>query len=392
MRFWTNILTALLVLSLAFPVLSVQTAWAADDATEGTGEITADTPLPNILELEQQIEDAAVVYDDATRKIVDIEKLIEEANAQILEIKGKMPEARKRSNVAVREYYRMVSSSNVFLEMIFGATSLDDFFSRVEYSVRANQKYLDDINGLSLLNDELKEVREQLDVDKKALEDEQRRAEEALLDAQNARDVAEETAQKIAEATAAATAAEAAAAEAEAHEPEAPVKPDPNANTPSVPSTPSTPGTPSTPSTPSTPDPPSPPTPPSPPVTPEPPSERQIFVNNWAPRIDNYLAGSPLGGYGYAFASAAYDYGVDPRWSPAIAHLESSKGSKCFLPYNAWGWGNISWPDWETAIFAHVRGLSRGYGYTITEAAAQKYCPPNWEYWYSFISGQMTNI
>ncbi|MCL2750903.1 MAG: hypothetical protein FWE96_07915, partial [Coriobacteriia bacterium] len=94
----------------------------------------------------------------------------------------------------------------------------------------------------------------------------------------------------------------------------------------------------------------------------------------------------------YAFANAAYDYNVDPRWSPAIACLESSKGRYCFLPHNAWGWGQISWPDWETAIFAHVRGLSIGYGYTISIAAAQKYCPPNWEHWYNVVSSEMARI
>ena len=125
---------------------------------------------------------------------------------------------------------------------------------------------------------------------------------------------------------------------------------------------------------------------------PDAPFDKQEFVDVWTPRIDAYLAGSPMAGTGYYFANAAYDYNVDPRWSPAIACLESSKGRYCFLPYNAWGWGSSSWTDWESAIYTHVRGLSIGYGYTISEAAAKKYCPPNWEYWLSFISNEMTKI
>jgi len=246
------------------------------------------------------------------------------------------------------------------LEMVFGATSMADFFAMVEYTTRANQRFLDDISTLSNLTAELEESRALLEASKVEVENEQRRAEEALLDAKHAREVAQETARLIAEATAAATAAAAAAAEAEAHTPLEPLVPTPD-----------------------------------PVVIPDPveaSTDKQVFVDLWTPRIDAYLAGSPMAGFGYAFANAAFDYGVDPRWSPAIACLESSKGRYCFLPYNAWGWGQVSWPDWETAIYAHVRGLSIGYGYTISEANAKKYCPPNWEYWLSFVSTQMTLI
>ena len=93
---------------------------------------------------------------------------------------------------------------------------------------------------------------------------------------------------------------------------------------------------------------------------------RSKFIGKWAPRINNYLAGSPLAGTGEIFAEAAWDNGVDPRWSPAISNTESSKGQFCFKPHNAWGWGSNSWGSWEEAIRAHVAGLARGYGHTIT--------------------------
>ena len=121
-------------------------------------------------------------------------------------------------------------------------------------------------------------------------------------------------------------------------------------------------------------------------------SERDAFVNKWAPRIDAYLGGSPLGGHGRTFAEAAWDYGVDPRWSPAISCIESSKGRYCFLPHNAWGWGSSSWGDWDSAIRSHVAGLSAGYGYTISTSAAQKYCPPTWQAWYSSVLAEMNCI
>ena len=121
-------------------------------------------------------------------------------------------------------------------------------------------------------------------------------------------------------------------------------------------------------------------------------SDRDIFINDWGARIDAYLGGSPLGGYGRTFAAAAWDYGVDPRFSPAIAYAESSLGVYCFRPHNAWGWGNASWDSWEEAIYAHVAGLARGYGYTLTYDGALKYCPPNADYWYNTVAGQMAMI
>lgn len=119
---------------------------------------------------------------------------------------------------------------------------------------------------------------------------------------------------------------------------------------------------------------------------------KEAFVTEWTGRIDSYLEGSPLSGYGSVFAEAAWDNGVDPRWSPAISNTESSKGAVCFRPNNAWGWGDSGWSDWETAIRAHVAGLGSGYGYSITPEAAQKYCPPTWRDWYNNTIGEMASI
>lgn len=119
---------------------------------------------------------------------------------------------------------------------------------------------------------------------------------------------------------------------------------------------------------------------------------KEAFITQWTSRIDNYLAGSPLAGYGSTFAEAAWNNGVDPRWSPAISNTESSKGAVCFKPYNAWGWGSSSWSSWEEAINAHVEGLASVYGYSITVANAQKYCPPTYMDWYTKTISQMQMI
>lgn len=121
-------------------------------------------------------------------------------------------------------------------------------------------------------------------------------------------------------------------------------------------------------------------------------NERAAYVAEWGARIDDYLSGSALAGTGEVFAAAAYDYGVDPRFSPAISAVESSKGAKCFKAHNAWGWGRSSWGSWEEAIRSHVAGLARSYGGELTTGAAQKYCTSNPSGWYANVSAQMAMI
>ncbi|MCD8315961.1 MAG: CMP-2-keto-3-deoxyoctulosonic acid synthetase, partial [Eggerthellaceae bacterium] len=76
------------------------------------------------------------------------------------------------------------------------------------------------------------------------------------------------------------------------------------------------------------------------------------FVEEWSTRINAYLEGYPLEGLGSVFAEAAWEYGVDPRWSGAISNTESSRGLICFNPHNAWGWGDSMWSTWIDAIYA----------------------------------------
>ena len=119
---------------------------------------------------------------------------------------------------------------------------------------------------------------------------------------------------------------------------------------------------------------------------------REAFIEEWSARINDYLFGSPLSGYGETFAEAAWEAGIDPRWSPAISNTESTKGRVCFKSHNAWGWDQTNWPDWDTAIRSHVAGLARGYGFTISYSYAMRYCPPNYDNWYRDTLNQMQLI
>ncbi len=48
--------------------------------------------------------------------------------------------------------------------------------------------------------------------------------------------------------------------------------------------------------------------------------------------------------------------------------------------------------SWNESINAHVQGLAKGYGYTLSLANANKYCPPTYEDWYAKTLAQMQLI
>ena len=89
---------------------------------------------------------------------------------------------------------------------------------------------------------------------------------------------------------------------------------------------------------------------------------------------------------------AAKQYGIDPRIAPAIARIESGSGEHCFLPCNAWGWGDVSRPDWETAICEFTRGFSEAYGSEVTYEVAERYNQGNVDEWYALVTSCMDQI
>lgn len=121
-------------------------------------------------------------------------------------------------------------------------------------------------------------------------------------------------------------------------------------------------------------------------------SEKDEFIASWAASIDAFDAGYPLEGYGETFAAAAYDYGVDPRLSPAIARVESGSGRTCAYPCNAWGWGTQSWSGWPDAIYGHVAGLASAYGTQLSWDMALVYCPEDPDTWYAQVEGCMAQM
>ncbi|MEY8562836.1 hypothetical protein AALA21_07230 [Eggerthellaceae bacterium 3-80] len=392
----------LLDIPSAYAEEATEESTSAQDESESTDETEApvtgsnpDTSVPDEIDpLTKEVERTSQEYDAANERLAQIEAQIEENEAALATMREDLPEQQERAASAYRAQYELQQESPNIIALFLGSQSLQDFIRNFVYLDHIQAHNAAEIERLQNLKEDLEATQASLDAAREEAATEKESAETALKAAQEAREerqrrAREEAARQAAEAAELAAKAEAAreAAEREAAKQAEEANADKDGDEDSDEDTYD-------------------PTqdenyiaPPT--ETLEPPTAdgadwsmgKDAFIAEWGARIDAYLAGSPLSGYGTTFAQAAWNYGVDPRWSPAISNTESSKGAYCFEPYNAWGWGGGNgWTSWEQAIDAHVRGLAAGYGYTITIANAQKYCPPNWEKWYINTSNQMALI
>lgn len=332
--------------------------------------------------LQQKIEETAASYDDAQKSVEELQAKIEANEELVAQIEAELPEKKQAAADSIRALYKMQQSSGGLIELLLSSENFNEVITNVRYLDTITAHNNTAIQELVSMTDELTQTRSTLASEKAQADSDAASAKQAMSDAvaarqeleeERARQAAAEAAQAQAALEAAAKAAEEAAAKAAEEASAQSQGSDATFTTNSgneakveVPETTETEQVEW--------------------------SEKDNFVNSWASRIDAYLAGSPLAGYGKTFAEAAWNYGVDPRLSPAISCVESSKGAVCFKSHNAWGWGSSSWSDWESAINDHVAGLAKGYGGQLSVATAQKYCPPTWENWYASVLSEMNSI
>lgn len=338
------LIAAVCACAMVVLLVSANPAWA--DESSSTSTSTA--------ELQQEVERTSAEYEAAKNRVTELQAQIDNTEQQISTLQKEIDDLNasitaqeEKTNHALVELYKLQQRNYGVTDIMMNAETISDFIDSVSYMERISNGYQTELNRLVEQKAQLSEKQTQLDTDEQQLEEARDEATAEAEAAQQALEAAvaarEEAARKAALASGTTLVAD-------------------NVDW-SV--------------------------------------DKTEFVNEWAARIDAYLAGTPMAGTGVYFASAAWDYGVDPRWSPAITKIESSNGRYCIKPYNAWGWGAadsnpyglaFSWNSWEEAIYAHVRGLVNGYGYTITPAAAQKYCPSNWELWYQVTCSDMNRI
>ena len=329
---------------------------------------------------QQAVQESNQAYEEAATRVDELEDEIDANQDHIDELEAQLPVMQERATDSIRLLYKMQQGTGGLLELLLSADDFYTLLSTIQYLDVIQSRNSDAVSELISLTDELALTQATLNAQMDEAEEEEARAEEALEEAEEARDRLEA---KIAAQAAAEAAARKAAIEAAIKAAQQAAGNQGSSDGAGGDGTFTTEsGTQAPIEIPDLPDPDI--------VVPD--SDREAFVAEWAPRIDAYLAGSPLAGQGSTFAEAAWEYGCDPRLSPAISMVESSQGRHCFLPHNAWGWGSSSWGSWEEAIWAHVAGLAAGYGGQLTYAGAQKYCPPNADAWYASVLANMLSI
>ncbi len=321
---------------------------------------------------QKQIDSSAAAYNEAQSKLDELQQKIDENTASIAELEANLPAQKEKASKAMKEFYKYRKSNNSIVSTLVNAGNLSDFLTTCTYMDQITSATTEDIEKLAEMQEELEKSKTELETSKAKLESQKEEASAALAKAQKVRSEAQaraeqEAAEQLAHLESVDSSAETASGTGADSEntsntaTAANQQVDTSANTNSSSSVNWS-------------------------------SDKSAFVSQWAGRINNYLAGSPLAGHGQTFAEAAWDNGVDPRWSPAIATIESSKGAVCFRPYNAWGWMGKSFGDWDTAIRAHVAYLKSVYGGSLTPQAAKTYCPPTWQDWYNKCAAQMNSI
>ena len=357
----------------------------------GTNALPVAAQADEASDLQAKVEQTSKDYNAATKHLEDVQADIDANQQKLDDLNAQMPELKREAASSINSSYKLSQSSNGLIDMLLSAENFNDLVSAMNYLDIIAGKNYQAIDRLVEAREQAQETQDKLAAQKTEAQNAQAKAEDAMNDAIAARKEAQQRAAK--ELAAQQAEAQKAVEDAEKAEkdgqttfktesgntatistPEAPQKSDDGASSNGG-SQKQENATPSTPSTGA--------------VT---WSARDEFVKKWSGRIDAYLAGSPMAGHGKTFAEAAYDNGVDPRFSPAIANVESSKGLYCFKPHNAWGWGSSGWGDWDSAISDHVAGLASGYGYTVSVSVAKKYCPPNWQFWYSAVLSNMNSI
>lgn len=354
-------LAAALCVSL-FLIFAFAMLTAASPALAATDDIES---VAN--EYQARIEEATASYNELSAQLEELEGKMDANEARIAEIEAALPQQRQNASVAAISLYKLNHDGFSPFTLLFSVGSLADFLRNVEYMDHVQEKLSDDVLATEALEAELLATQKDLDAEHIEVDARKSAAEDALSAAIAAREAAIAAAKAKAEEDARLIAEENAKAAEEKEEASASDEGEETSEEAGEITAPKPDGMTGS-------------------------EDRATFMAQWTPRIDSYLSGSPLAGQGATFAGAAWDYGVDPRFSPAISCIESGKGVACFLPHNAWGWGSVSWGSWEEAIRDHVAGLSRGYGYTVSVEGAQRYCPPNWQFWYSRVSEEMNRI
>ena len=359
-------------------------AWATNSSGgQSTPAGADDDSSSQLSDLEKQVQQSANNYNSAVSRQEELASQIKELDSKIAQIEEQLPQKQAESDESVVALYKYSADSASIVQMLLDSKSVVDMLTLADQYSWVINRYLAIVEETQNMKNDLDQSRVLLKSDKAQADEAANSAASALEEAKAARQKAAEeaAAKQAAQTQAASSSAEERKQQAEeklanastdeereaAREEIKQAKKDVSQAEESASSSSAT--------------------------NVDWSSDKSAFVNEWAERINDYLSGSPTAGTGKYYASAAWDYGVDPRWAPAISCIESSKGAACFRSYNAWGFGARNFSSWQDGITTVVRCLGGSlYGGHLTQEAAQKYCPPTWQNWYNDVSSEMSKI
>lgn len=312
--------------------------------------------------LESQVRSSAEAYNSAVMRQEELTAEIAELDERIAELEAKLPAQRERSDESFRALYKYEYDTSSVLMMILESSSITDMLAILDSYNWIIEYNTAEIRSAAQMEQELKAARESLEHDKASAAQAANDALSSLQEAQAARERMAARAAAVQQADQQAANAIISSNSASDEEKKAASSVSSSASSTSASNIGWS-------------------------------ADKSQFVNQWAPRIDAYLAGSPMAGTGRYYAAAAWDNGVDPRWAPAISFVESGKGATCYRSYNAWGYGGYGFSSWQEGINRIVASLGSSlYGGYLTREAASTYCPSNADHWYTKCAEQMALI
>lgn len=165
--------------------------------------------------LTQQVNSAAITYQQATDRVNELNEQISEMADEILDFEqNKLPEQQQKASDAAANLYKLhVASPNV-MSMLLNSASLGDLITQGKYLTTIQDDNTAELERLNAMHEELEAKMEELSFAKDEAEQEQQKASEALASAQSAQAqmAARAQSEDAAEAEAARKAAEEAAA------------------------------------------------------------------------------------------------------------------------------------------------------------------------------------
>lgn len=174
--------------------------------------------LSELSRLQQQVQNAADTYADATGKADDLNAQAAEIAQDILNIEqDKLPVRQKKAANAARDLYKMQTSPTSTMAMLLTSSSLSDFFTMTKYLASIQDDQVAALDELNELEDELNGKLSDMSQAKTDAEKARQQASDALAQAQAAAEKIQQkaNAENAAEAQAARQAAEQAAKLAE---------------------------------------------------------------------------------------------------------------------------------------------------------------------------------